>query len=171
MQGDEGKHEALQVLDQVVKAPKAFGVLRVLHVVHRLNLGAGERNVLCIGDAIQRETRNARSRCEGKIVWLITTDLPYCVLLLHERQNEPSLQKAPKSNSGNVWKQAVSFRKIHAMLTVADFYLEILLALSIWRRPLSSKKTKPRNEMREKSRHGPRIRPYTQIDNDRWSAK
>ena len=43
---DEGEHEALQILYEIVEAPQTFRVFRVLDVVHGLNLGAGERNVL-----------------------------------------------------------------------------------------------------------------------------
>lgn len=40
VQPDEGEEEAAQVLDQVVEYPQALGVLAVLHVQQRPDLGA-----------------------------------------------------------------------------------------------------------------------------------
>eukprot|EP00628_Pelagophyceae_sp_CCMP2097_P006270 CAMPEP_0184125684 /NCGR_PEP_ID=MMETSP0974-20121125/25161_1 /TAXON_ID=483370 /ORGANISM="non described non described, Strain CCMP2097" /LENGTH=114 /DNA_ID=CAMNT_0026429023 /DNA_START=152 /DNA_END=496 /DNA_ORIENTATION=+ len=43
---DQREDEALQVLDEVVEYPQALGVLRVLHVEERADLGARECDVI-----------------------------------------------------------------------------------------------------------------------------
>ena len=45
MQADQGEHEALEVLHQVVKSFEAFGVLRLLHVQVRADLSGAEEDL------------------------------------------------------------------------------------------------------------------------------
>ena len=51
--GHEGHDEALQVLDEVVEAAQALGVLALLHVEQRANLGRRKRNVLVAQDDLE----------------------------------------------------------------------------------------------------------------------
>ena len=46
VEGDEGEHEALEVLDEVVEEAEALGVRRILHLQHGRDLGAREGDVL-----------------------------------------------------------------------------------------------------------------------------
>mmetsp|Transcript_22267 Transcript_22267/g.41317 ORF Transcript_22267/g.41317 Transcript_22267/m.41317 type:complete len:151 (-) Transcript_22267:223-675(-) len=43
---DEGEHQALQVLYEIIEDPEAFGVIALLDVQQRTNLGTRERDVL-----------------------------------------------------------------------------------------------------------------------------
>jgi hypothetical protein len=45
VEGDEGKHQALQILDQVMENSKSFRVFTVLHVVDCSNFGTVKKDV------------------------------------------------------------------------------------------------------------------------------
>ena len=70
MQTDERKHETLDILHQVVEASEALGILAVVNVDQRADLGGGERNVLIAHDNLELLAADS-VRCRPRLVVLL----------------------------------------------------------------------------------------------------